>query len=92
MSTKYPPMPTDPNINAFLRDLHKIQANPIFFLEEYWNKLHPGMKLDLTDEQKQQIYDHNRLIVPLLSEDQLHSYAEARDKAKKKGLKDWQIF
>lgn len=84
-------MPTDPNINAFLRDLHKVQANPIFFLEEYWNKRHLGMKLNLTDEQKQQIYDHNRLIVPLLSEDQLHPYAEARAKAKKKGLKDWQI-
>lgn len=85
-------MPTDPNINAFLRDLHKIQDNPIFFLEEYWNKLHPGMKLDLTDEQKQQIFDRNRCTVPFMPADELHKYMKARDEAKMKGLKDWQIY
>lgn len=82
----------DPNIRAFLRDLHKIHANPIFFLERYWNKLHPEMKLDLTDEEKQEIYDNCKCAVPLVPIDQLHKFMKARDEAKKKGLKDWEIL
>ncbi len=86
-------MSTDPNLNAFLHDLHKIQANPIFFLEEYWNKLHPEMKLDLTDRQKQRIYDTNRTAIPYLNDaDGLHKFQQALDQAKKQGLNDWEIF
>lgn len=82
----------NPNIEAFLHDLHKVQANPIFFLEEYWNKRHPGMKLDLTDDEKQQIYNHNKCTVTFMPADELHKYMKARDEAKKKGFKDWEIY
>ena len=41
------------DLKAFKRDLHRIHGNAVFFLEEYWNKVHPGRKLELTDEEKQ---------------------------------------
>lgn len=81
------------NVKLFLDDLHKIQRNAIYFMEEYWNKLHPENKLELTDEEKQMIYDKNRLLVPCFSDDDsLRRYMDKYDAAKKAGLKDWEIF
>lgn len=81
------------DLKAFLRDLHKVQENAIFFLEEYWNKLHPDKKLDLTDEEKQRIFDQNKLTVPLLSDDEsFKRYVKAHEEAKKKGIKDWENY
>lgn len=81
------------DLKAFKRDLHRIHGNAVFFLEEYWNKVHPGRKLELTDEEKQRLFSQERLTVPYLEDPQdLHSYMQKYEEAKKRGLKDWEIF
>ncbi len=81
------------HINDFLKELHRAQSNPIYFLEEYWNKLHDDAKIELTDEEKQQIFDAHKSRVPLFEDNEaFHRYMERLKDAKKKGLKDWEIF
>ena len=42
----------------WLADYQQINKNPNFFIEEYYNKLHPDNQIFLTDEEKE--YVHSR--------------------------------
>ncbi|MBD5309071.1 MAG: hypothetical protein HDS10_01365 [Bacteroides sp.] len=86
-------MEKEQNLKDFLRDFHRAQDNAIFFLEEYWNKVHPDKSLELTDEEKQEIYTNNKIMVPLFkNDDSLRKYEEEVAKKRAQGLKDWEIF
>ena len=53
----------------WLKDYQRIKRNPVFFIEEYYNRLHPDNEICLTDEEKQFIYDKYRTnIIPLYDE------------------------
>lgn len=81
------------NIKDFLRDFHRVQNNAIYFLEQFWNKRYPHKKIELTDEEKEQIYRANKIMVPLLrNPDDLHKYDKMIEEKRKQGLKDWEIF
>lgn len=87
------PMDKDQNLKAFLKDLERIESNPIFFLEEYWNKLHPDQILNLADDEKETIFKNHRTLVPHFESDEtMHSFMRKYDAAKAQGLKDWEIF
>lgn len=86
-------MDKEENIKDFIADLERIQSNPIYFIDEYWNKVHPDQKLDLTDDEKEVIFKNHRVRVPFFSNgDVMHSFMERYNEAKSQGLKDWQIF
>lgn len=81
------------NIKKLIADLERIQSNPIYFIDEYWNILHPDQKLDLTDDEKETIFRNHRVSVPLFANgDVMHGFMEKYREAKKQGLKDWEIF
>lgn len=83
----------DINKRAFLRELKRVQSNAIYFLDEYWNKMHPDQKLTLTDDEKQQIFDNNKCWIPHFPDPHaFHKHMEAYDAAKAQGLKDWEIY
>ena len=68
-----------------------IRRNPIYFIEQYWNKMYPNERIELSDEEKQKFYDTYKMI-PLLSENNFHEYIMEYDKLKAQGLKDWEVF
>ena len=48
-------------VDLFLQIYKRVQANPILFLEAYFNKIHQE-NLILTEEEKQKIFDTYRHI------------------------------
>ena len=81
------------DLRAFYEEFQRIQENPIYFMIEYWNRLHPDRKLDLTADEKEEVYKRTCSYVPCLDNEQdLHEYMRQYEEAKKKGLKDWQRF
>jgi len=83
--------------SKWLEDYQRIKRNPIFFVEEYYNKLYPDSKICLTDEEKQVIYDKYRInMVPLLDNDSdfraYDEYHKRIEELRKQGHKDWEIF
>lgn len=86
-------MDKEQNIKDMIADLERIQSNPIYFIDEFWNKVHPDKKLDLTDDEKEIIFKNHRVRVPLFANgDVMHGFMERYREAKKQGLKDWEIF
>lgn len=80
----------------WLKDYQRIQRNPIFFIEEYYNKLHPDNAINLTDEEKELVYDKYRInMVPLLDDTNFCAYQEHLKKIeelREQGHKDWEMF
>ena len=86
-------MDKDQNIKDFIKDYERILSNPIYFIDEYWNKVHPDQILDLTEDEKESIFKNHRVMVPHFeSGEAMHSFMRKYDEAKAQGLKDWQIF
>lgn len=81
----------------WLKDYQRTKRNPIFFIEEYYNKLYSENKIYLTDEEKQFIYDKYRTnMIPLFNEgDDMTAYYEHCEKIeelKKQGYRDWELI
>ncbi len=76
----------------FLTELKRIKANPIYFLEEYYNKMHPDNKVNLSDEEKQNLYDKFKGVPLFENGEDAFNYIAKRDELKKQGLKDWEIL
>lgn len=64
-----------------------VRRNSIYFIENYWNKIHPENKIELTDEEKQKYY-HKYRMVPIVTD--LRAHDEYLKELKKKGIKDWE--
>ncbi|MFC2610531.1 MAG: hypothetical protein ACFNYA_03375 [Capnocytophaga granulosa] len=65
-----------------------VRRNAVYFIEEYWNKLHPDAPLSLTDEEKQRIYNKYRM-APLVND--ISAYMKRIDDLRAQGYKDWEI-
>jgi len=80
----------------WLKDYQRVKSNPVFFIEKYYNSVHPDKEVILTDNEKQIIYDKYRSnMVPLLDDSSIPEYFEYRkkiDDLKAQGYKDWEIF
>lgn len=73
------------------REFNRVRNNPIYFLETYFNIIHPESKPSLTDDEKQRFFDQYKGI-PLLKEmSDFVRHTERIDELKKQGYKDWQI-
>ena len=48
--------PEKTELEEFLKEYDRVRRNAVFFVEHYWNKLHPDKPLTLTDDEKQQLY------------------------------------
>jgi len=82
--------------SEWLEVYQHIKRNPIFFIEEYYNKLHPDKKVCLNDDEKQIVYAEYRTnMIPLLDETDFRKYREYQERIdglRKQGYKDWEIF
>ncbi|NMA74480.1 MAG: hypothetical protein GX963_10045 [Bacteroidales bacterium] len=80
----------------FIRIFKRVQHNAVYFLEEYYNKVNPDKAIELTDEEKQSLFDEFRG-VPLFKTggveafEELDKYYKRLEKLKAKGYKDWEI-
>lgn len=80
------------NKEDFIKELSRIKGNPIYFLETYYNIINKDNELNLTDEEKQQVYDKFKMIPLFENTDDAFSYTEKIDELKKQGVKDWEMF
>lgn len=78
-------------IELFIQIYKRIQANPILFLEAYFNKIHQE-DLNLTDEEKQKIFDDLRHIPVLPDLEDMKKWNEYVKLQRQMGKKDWDIF
>jgi hypothetical protein len=80
----------------WLKDYQRIKRNPVFFIEEYYNRLHPKNEISLTDEERQFIYTQYRTnMIPLLDDKNFEAekeYLKKIEDLKKQGYRDWEIF
>lgn len=78
-------------IELFIQIYKRIQANPILFLEAYFNKIHQE-DLNLTDEEKQKIFDDLRHIPVLPDLEDMKKWDEYVKLQRQMEKKDWDIF
>lgn len=86
------------HFDEFIKIFTRVQYNPIYFLDLYYNKIHPDKALELTDEEKQEIFDkfHSKKGIPLITDlkdwEMLDKHKKEIEKLKSEGYKDWEIF
>ncbi len=80
--------PEKTELDEFLKEYARIRRNAVFFVENYWNKLHPDNPIILTEEEKQQLYNEFRM-VPLVHN--VAAYTRRLEELRAKGYKDWEI-
>lgn len=80
--------PEKKELEEFIKEYTRIRCNAVFFVENYWNKLHPDKPLTLTDDEKQQLYKKYRM-VPLVQD--VTAYIKRVEELRAKGYKDWEI-
>ncbi|MGA1029157.1 MAG: hypothetical protein ACO3SY_00470 [Flavobacteriaceae bacterium] len=78
-------------VDLFLQIYKRVQANPILFLEAYFNKIHQE-NLMLTEEEKQKIFDTYRHIPVLPDIEDMKKWDEYVKLQRETGKKDWEIF
>lgn len=80
--------PEKTELEEFLKEYDRVRRNAVFFVEHYWNMLHPDKPLTLTDDEKQQLYNKYRM-VPLVQD--VTAYIKRVEELRAKGYKDWEI-
>ena len=80
--------PEEKELEQFIAEYTRARGNAVFFLESYWNKLHPDSPIILSDDDKQLLYDKFRM-VPLVED--IHAHMERLKELRAKGYKDWEI-
>lgn len=80
--------PEKTELEEFLKEYDRVRRNAVFFVENYWNKLHLDKPLTLTDDEKQQLYNKYRM-VPLVQD--VTAYIKRVEELRAKGYKDWEI-
>lgn len=70
----------------------RVRFNAIYFIEEYWNVVHPDKKVELTKEEKQEIFNRYKA-TPFFSDfSQVESYNKRIKELKEQGYEDWEII
>lgn len=76
----------------WLEEYKLILRNPIYFLEVYWNQLYKDEQVELSDKEKQEIYDQYKMKPFIKSFEELRELEKARKEANEKSIKDWEGF
>lgn len=80
--------PEKTELDEFLKEYTRARRNAVFFIDNYWNKLHPDNPIILTDDEKQQLYKRFRM-APLVHD--IVAYTKRLEELRAKGYKDWEI-
>ena len=80
--------PEEKELEEFVKEYRRVRGNAVFFLENYWNRLHPDTPIILTDDEKQQLYSKYRM-VPLVND--ITAHLKRLEELRAKGYKDWEI-
>lgn len=89
---------TQNQFEEFLKIFKRVQFNPIYFIDFYYNVVHPDKKIELTDEEKQKLFDefHIQKGIPLVRDvkdwETLRKMNEKIEHLKEEGYKDWEIL
>ena len=75
----------------FTKEFERARFNPIYFLEAFWSKVNSDSNIELSDEEKQKLFDKYKGIPSFKNIEQLHQYQEREKKLKEQGYKDWEI-
>lgn len=75
----------------FIKIYKRANNNAVFFLENYYNIVHPDKKIELTDEEKQELYDEFKGIPYFDDMSKVGPYQKRIDELKAQGYKDWEI-
>lgn len=75
----------------FLKEFETARFNAVYFLEKYWNRSNLDKQIELSDEDKQKLYDKFKG-APFFSDlDAIVKYTDRVDALKAEGLKDWEV-
>jgi CRISPR/Cas system-associated protein Cas5 (RAMP superfamily) len=79
----------------FIKTYNRIRNNAVFFLEKYYNIVHPDQIVELSDDEKQELFDEFKGI-PFFGDavnafDKFNKYQKKIEELKNKGYKDWEI-
>ena len=75
----------------FIKEFERARFNAVYFLEMFWNKVNPDNKIELSDEDKQALFDKYRGAPFFIYFYQLRKHSEWQKEMKEKGYKDWEI-
>lgn len=79
------------HFKEFIKEYRRVQNNAVYFLEKYYNRLHSDGEIELTDEDKQELYSEFRIMIPLIKDEKDWARLNNMEKRRKeKGLKDWE--
>lgn len=74
----------------FLNEYKRIQYNPVYFMEKYYNVQFPDKVVTVDDEDRQNIYDYYKGIPLLKDASDMSKLAEEKKRREEKGIKDWE--
>lgn len=74
------------------KEFKRLRFNPIYFIEQYYNKMHPESKVELSKEEKQRLFNEYKGTPHFNSWDKMMDYQNEVDKLKAEGYEDWEIF
>ena len=79
-------------MEKFIKEFERIKTNPIYFIDNYYN-LVSDEKLELSDDQKQALFDKYRKISIFKMDDNSYlDYEKRMAELKTQGYKDWEIL
>lgn len=91
-------MKDNEDYKEFIKIFKRVQYNPIYFLDLYYKIVHPDKSIELTDEEKQELFDefHSKKGIPLITDvkdwELVRKHEEQIKKYKEEGYKDWEIL
>jgi len=74
----------------FIQEFERVQNNIVYFIDIYYNKVSEN-KIELTDDEKQKLFDKYKGIPYFDDVRKSISYSEKIKELKDQGDKDWEI-
>ncbi|WP_018676693.1 hypothetical protein [Riemerella columbina] len=74
------------------KEFNRVKNNSIYFLELYYNQLHPDKKVELSKEEKQTFFDKYKGVPFFKDMNQWATYSKEIKRLKDEGYEDWEIL
>ncbi|WP_018676225.1 hypothetical protein [Riemerella columbina] len=74
------------------KEFNRVKNNSIYFLELYYNQLHPDKKVELTKEEKQNFFDKYKGVPFFEDMDKWAAYSKEIKRLKDEGYEDREIL
>ena len=91
MSNNFKTEEKEKSYDQFIKEFERARFNPIYFLEAFWSKVNSDSNIELSDEEKQKLFDKYKGIPCFKNIEQLSQHQEREKKLKEQGRKDWEI-